>query len=120
MEPGGSIINTMAAADVTDGRVFRAVSRHGTARGKGVSENVVWYVVRNPLSKKICQDHRPRIGIVFRTNGWVSHTIFTRRYCIYRLRHGKPSFLICNMRAEDLYLCLACISDFLSRFLRCS
>jgi len=29
----------------------------------------------NPLSKKICQDHRPRTGIVFRTNDWVSHTI---------------------------------------------
>jgi ribonucleoside-diphosphate reductase alpha chain len=27
----------------------------------------------NPLSKKICQDHRPRTDIVFRTNGWVSH-----------------------------------------------
>jgi ribonucleoside-diphosphate reductase alpha chain len=29
----------------------------------------------NPLSKKICQDHLPRTGTVFRTNGWVSHTI---------------------------------------------
>jgi site-specific recombinase XerD len=37
----------IAVADVTDGRIFRAVSRHGTAWGKGVSENVVWYVVRN-------------------------------------------------------------------------
>ena len=25
----------------------------------------------NPLSKKICRDHRPRTGIVFRTTGWV-------------------------------------------------
>ena len=37
----------MSAADVTEGRVFRAVSRHGTAWGKGVTENVVRYVVRN-------------------------------------------------------------------------
>jgi site-specific recombinase XerD len=36
----------MTAAAVTDGRIFRAVSRHGTSWGKGISENVVWYVVR--------------------------------------------------------------------------
>ena len=36
----------MAAAAVTDGRVFRAVSRHGTSWGNGITENVVWYVVR--------------------------------------------------------------------------
>jgi site-specific recombinase XerD len=36
-----------AAAQVTDGRVFRAVSRHGSTWGKGISENVVWYVVRS-------------------------------------------------------------------------
>jgi integrase len=34
------------SANVTAGRVFRAVSRHGTVWGKGVSENVIWYVVR--------------------------------------------------------------------------
>jgi site-specific recombinase XerD len=36
-----------AAASVTSGRVFRAVSRHGTSWGTGISENVVWYVIRN-------------------------------------------------------------------------
>jgi hypothetical protein len=36
----------MLAAKVTEGNVFRAVSRHGTAWGRGISENVVWYVVR--------------------------------------------------------------------------
>jgi integrase len=35
------------AASVTTGRVFRAVSRPGTVLGKGISENVVWYVVRS-------------------------------------------------------------------------
>jgi integrase len=34
------------AANITQGRVFRAVSRHGTPWGKGISENVIWYVVR--------------------------------------------------------------------------
>jgi integrase len=33
-------------AKVTSGRIFRAVSRHGTLWGKGISENVIWYVVR--------------------------------------------------------------------------
>jgi site-specific recombinase XerD len=33
-------------AKVTAGRIFRAVSRHGTPWGKGISENVIWYVVR--------------------------------------------------------------------------
>jgi site-specific recombinase XerD len=36
----------MSRAMVTAGRVFRAVSRHGTPWGKGISENVIWYVVR--------------------------------------------------------------------------
>jgi integrase len=34
------------SAKVTAGRIFRAISRHGTPWGKGISENVVWYVVR--------------------------------------------------------------------------
>ena len=34
------------SAKVTAGRIFRAVSRHGTPWGKGISENVIWYVVR--------------------------------------------------------------------------
>ena len=36
-----------AAARVADGKIFRAVSRQGTPWGKGISENVIWYVVRN-------------------------------------------------------------------------
>jgi site-specific recombinase XerD len=35
------------AASVTTGRIFRAVSRHGTPWGMGISENFVWYVIRN-------------------------------------------------------------------------
>ncbi len=46
----------MAAADVTEDRVFRAVSRHGTAWGKGVTENVIWYVVRN-CAERMKLDH---------------------------------------------------------------
>ena len=35
-----------AAAGVKDGRIFRAVARTGKVWGKGISQNVVWYVVR--------------------------------------------------------------------------
>ena len=34
------------AAGVTEGRIFRAVARTGKVWGKGISQNVVWYVVR--------------------------------------------------------------------------
>src|SRR5271170_3560118 len=34
------------AAKVSRGRIFRAVSRHGTPWGKGISENVIWYPFR--------------------------------------------------------------------------
>jgi site-specific recombinase XerD len=36
----------MAAARVTDGRIFRAVANKGRVWGKGISQNVVWYVVK--------------------------------------------------------------------------
>jgi site-specific recombinase XerD len=36
----------MVVAKISAGRIFRAVSRHGTPWGKGISENVIWYVVR--------------------------------------------------------------------------
>ncbi len=37
----------LTAARVADGKIFRAVSRQGTPWGTGISENVIWYVVRN-------------------------------------------------------------------------
>ena len=46
----------VAAAKVTAGRVFRAVSRHGTPWGKGISENVIWYVVRR-CAERMQLDH---------------------------------------------------------------
>jgi hypothetical protein len=38
------------------GRIFRAVSRHGTPWGKGISENVIWYVVRR-CAERVHLDH---------------------------------------------------------------
>ena len=34
------------AARVMEGRIFRAVARTGKVWGKGISQNVVWYVVK--------------------------------------------------------------------------
>jgi hypothetical protein len=42
----GAIDRWVIPAEVTEGRMFRAVSRHGTPLGRGISENVIWYVVR--------------------------------------------------------------------------
>jgi integrase len=52
----GAVDRWMRAAAVTEGHVFRAVSRHGTSWGKGISENVVWYVVRN-CARRMEFDH---------------------------------------------------------------
>jgi integrase len=37
----------MTAAGVREGKIFRAVSKKGKVWGKGISQNLVWYVVRN-------------------------------------------------------------------------
>ena len=52
----GAVDRWMTAASVTTGRVFRAVSRHGTPWGIGISENVVWYVIRN-CAKRLEFEH---------------------------------------------------------------
>jgi len=52
----GAVDRWLTAAPVTSGRVFRAVSRHGTPWGTGISENVVWYVVRN-CAQRLELDH---------------------------------------------------------------
>jgi site-specific recombinase XerC len=46
----------LSAASVASGYVFRAVSRHGTAWGTSISENVVWYVVRS-CARRLELDH---------------------------------------------------------------
>jgi site-specific recombinase XerD len=37
----------MVAAGVREGRIFRAVAKTGKVWGKGISQNVVWYVVKS-------------------------------------------------------------------------
>jgi hypothetical protein len=49
----------MSSAMVTSGRVFRAVSRHGTPWGKGISENIIWYVVRRCAERIQLDDLAP-------------------------------------------------------------
>jgi hypothetical protein len=59
---------------VTAGRIFRAVSRHGTSWGKGISENVIWYVVRS-VAERIWLDHL------------APHDL--RRYAVYRIMPNR-------------------------------
>jgi site-specific recombinase XerD len=40
-----------AAADVREGKIFRAVGKGGKIWGKGISQNVVWYVVKTCCEK---------------------------------------------------------------------
>lgn len=46
------------AAKVTARRTFRAVRRNGTPWGKGISEKVIWYVVRR-VAERMQLDHLP-------------------------------------------------------------
>jgi site-specific recombinase XerD len=41
----------MIAAEVTSGRIFRCICRAGTAWGEGITEKVVWHVVKEYASK---------------------------------------------------------------------
>ena len=50
----------MSSSKVTAGRVFRAVSRHGTPWGKGISENVIWNVVRRCAERMQLDHFAPR------------------------------------------------------------
>jgi integrase len=52
----GAVDKWLTSSSVTTGRVFRAVSRHGTPWGTGISENVVWYVVRS-CARHLALDH---------------------------------------------------------------
>jgi site-specific recombinase XerD len=44
------------AAGVSEGKIFRAVARLGKVWGRGISQNVVWYVVRT-CSEKVGLEH---------------------------------------------------------------
>ena len=45
-----------SAAGVTEGKIFRAISKKGTTWGNGLTQNVVWYVVRR-CCRRIGLDH---------------------------------------------------------------
>jgi hypothetical protein len=40
-------LDRVVAARITEGKIFRAVTRRGKVWGKGISQNLVWCVVRN-------------------------------------------------------------------------
>jgi hypothetical protein len=37
----------LTAASITEGRVFRCVTRKGTVWGNGITEKVIWHVVKS-------------------------------------------------------------------------
>ena len=41
-----SIDEWVCAAEITDGKLFRAIRKNGVIWGHGVTQNVVWYVVK--------------------------------------------------------------------------
>jgi integrase len=43
----GAIDGWTGAADIHEGRLFRAIRKNGKLWGSGVTQNVVWYVVKN-------------------------------------------------------------------------
>jgi site-specific recombinase XerC len=50
------------AAGVTEGRIFRAVARAGKIWGKGISQNVVWYVVKSCCESGVGTHRAPRLA----------------------------------------------------------
>jgi len=47
------------AAGITEGRIFRAVARTDKTWGEGISQNVVWYVVKGCAEKAGLQHTAP-------------------------------------------------------------
>ena len=48
-----------ASAGITEGKIFRAVARTGKMWGNGISQNVVWYVVKSCCEKAGLQHIAP-------------------------------------------------------------
>jgi integrase len=46
-----AIDNWSSAAGVGEGKLFRAIRKNGVTWGRGVSQNVVWYVVKNSAKR---------------------------------------------------------------------
>ena len=51
MEQKRALDDWTTAAAITEGRIFRAVSRTGKVWGVGITQNVVWYVVKGCCEK---------------------------------------------------------------------
>jgi hypothetical protein len=91
---------------VTSGRVFRAVSRHGTPSGKGISENVIWYVVRRCAERIQLDDLAPHplrrtcAKLCHVNDGEVETDPIPPRTC-FRANYGAIS----GMQAESVGTC---------------
>lgn len=93
------------AAGITKGRVFRAVARGGKIWGTGISENVVWYVVRSCCQRaglehiaphdlrrtcaKLCQTNGGELEQIQFLLGHAS-VLTTERYLGFKQNLGHP------------------------------
>ena len=51
----------VCSAEITEGRLFRAVRKNGVLWGHGLTQNVVWYVVKECAKRAGIQNRRPMI-----------------------------------------------------------
>jgi integrase len=72
-----------AAAGITEGRIFRAVARAGKVWGDGISQNVVWYVVKTCCEKAGLQHIAP-------------HDL--RSYAASRIMPNRDSIMLSKLR----------------------
>jgi site-specific recombinase XerD len=95
-----------SAAGVREGRIFRAVARTGKIWGKGITQNVVWYVVRTCCERvglehiaphdlrrtcaKLCHDSGGELEQIQFLLGHASVQT-TERYLGCKQNLGKPS-----------------------------
>jgi len=104
------------AASVTDGKVFRAVARKGKIWGRGISQNVVWYVVRDCCRKagldhiaphdlrrtcaKLCHD---RVGEIEQIQFLLGHASVqtTERYLGCKQNLGHPVNDLFDLRVNS-------------------
>jgi len=103
------------AANVTEGKIFRAVARMGKVWGSGISQNVVWYVVRTCCEKaglehiaphdlrrtcaKLCHSSGGELEQIQFLLGHVS-VLTTERYLGCKQNLGRPVNDLFDLRME--------------------
>jgi integrase len=108
--------NWLRAAGVNQGKIFRAVARLGKVWGKGISQNVVWYVVRTCCRRaglehiaphdlrrtcaKLCHDRGGELEQIQFLLGHASVQT-TERYLGCKQNLGHPVNDLFDLRTDD-------------------